>query len=675
MIFRMKLSWMNKIYQRRILLLCIGFPIAYSSLAYSQLVNSIASDDLDSDGVPDLLDSDQDNDGIPDALEGVSRLANLSDSIAPSFDVNSDTESLNQGAGSSFQYRLIRTESETGLEQQFDLSGHVLSTDTRVDWTTSDTLLKIRNRSSGSTTIDWRFQRDGLDVELDIDLTISDLDGIRAETVVVPAVAVVGYSLSLNSNISVDTTDNLLSFSGLGADEDSLTNAVTLHLRNSAGIVVTYKSELSGLSDLSEQSIADTAIAGFRHGFQTGQLNRFFPVSQFRDSDADGIFDHRDLDSDNDGLSDVDEAGGIDENRDGLVDGDVDSSGVPLQSDRDLDQSSVQAAYQATEVISGGDPDGDGILSTVDGSPDSFGSSAVNGTAVDSDNDGLTDRAEIQVHLTDPLNSDTDSDGINDAEELLVHGTSPTSLDTDQDGFSDGVEIQHGTNPLSAEVFPLQQEVIALDSDSDGIPDTIESVQDYDNDGVADKYDLDSDNDGLTDIVETGGADLNADGKVDDDSLPKVTQPSDFDGDSLPDYLDLDSDQDGFFDLVESGGVDVDNNGVVDQFQDVDADGWDDRRRGSVLHGLDADLTGVFDHLEFDDSPGVDDSDGVDVVLDDLLANDESEQIDPNAIPLRTGIEGGAGCSVTNSGTARDPLLPILLLSAFIGLRQRRRCE
>ena len=646
-----------------------GFSVVYSPPAYTQSVSSESVVDLDSDGVPDLLDKDQDNDGIPNELEGVSRLANLLDSIAPSFDIQSDAESLNQGAGSSFQYRLIRNGLDTELAQQFELRGQVLSTDTRVDWTTDGSLLKIRNRASGSTTIDWRFLRDGQRVDLDIDLTISDLDGIRAETVVVPAASVVGYSVSLNSNISVDVNDNLLAFSGLGAGGDSLTDALTLHIRNSAGIAVTYKSELSGLPDLSVQASTDTAIAGFRHGFNTGSLSRYFPVSQYRDSDADGISDHRDLDSDNDGLSDVDEVGGIDEDRDGLVDGEVDDFGVPLQADSELDQSSVQAAYQAGDVISGGDPDGDGILSTVDGLPDSFGTTSIDDVVVDSDNDGLTDRAELQVYLTDPLSSDTDNDGITDAEELLVYGTLPTSLDTDQDGFSDGAEIQHGTNPLSAEVFPSQQVAAVTDSDSDGIPDSIESVQDYDNDGVADKYDLDSDNDGLTDVVETGGVDLNADGKVDDDSLPRVTQPSDFDGDSLPDYLDLDSDQDGIFDLVETGGDDIDNNGVLDQFRDADADGWDDRLRGSVFHGLDADSSGAFDHLEFDDN------DGVDAVPDELIANDEATEDDTTAIPLRTGIDGGAGCSIAKSGSVRDPVLPMLLLIAFIGLLQRRQCD
>jgi methionine sulfoxide reductase heme-binding subunit len=47
----------------------------------------------------------------------------------------------------------------------------------------------------------------------------------------------------------------------------------------------------------------------------------------------------------------------------------------------------------------------------------------------DSDADGLTDQAETEVYLTDPMNPDTDDDGVSDSDEILA-GTSPLSTES-----------------------------------------------------------------------------------------------------------------------------------------------------------------------------------------------------------------------------------------------------
>ncbi|NRD24965.1 hypothetical protein HNV10_17070, partial [Winogradskyella litoriviva] len=54
-----------------------------------------------------------------------------------------------------------------------------------------------------------------------------------------------------------------------------------------------------------------------------------FSVQLCEDTDGDGVQDTLDLDSDNDGIYDVDEVGGTDANNDGLADGTVSASGVP----------------------------------------------------------------------------------------------------------------------------------------------------------------------------------------------------------------------------------------------------------------------------------------------------------------------------------------------------------
>jgi uncharacterized repeat protein (TIGR01451 family) len=130
-----------------------------------------------------------------------------------------------------------------------------------------------------------------------------------------------------------------------------------------------------------------------------------------------------------------------------------------------------------------------------------------------------------------------------------------------------------------------------LDTDDDGIPDTIEianvcpaSNGDTDGDGVPDHLDLDSDGDGIFDVVEAGNGalDANKDGSIDstqgNNGLADVVETSpdsdvinyslpDRDSDGRPNYLDLDSDSDSISDLLESGNgavIDSQNRGVAE---------------------------------------------------------------------------------------------------------------
>ncbi|PKQ46519.1 choice-of-anchor D domain-containing protein [Confluentibacter flavum] len=106
-----------------------------------------------------------------------------------------------------------------------------------------------------------------------------------------------------------------------------------------------------------------------------------------------------------------------------------------------------------------------------------------------------------------------------------------------------------------------------------------QTLCDYDNDGIADIFDLDADNDGIPDIVEIGLGNLsNGTGKMDvawvdangdglhDSAAGNIALDSD--GDGVPNYLDLDSDNDGIFDVDESGAG---NSGDV-YFQNGDGD-------------------------------------------------------------------------------------------------------
>ncbi len=81
----------------------------------------------------------------------------------------------------------------------------------------------------------------------------------------------------------------------------------------------------------------------------------------------------------------------------------------------------------------------------------------------DRDNDGLSDRQELDVTLTDPDDPDSDDDGLTDGQEVLELGTNPTNRDTDNDLLLDGDEVnRYRTDPRNA------------DTDGDGINDGVE---------------------------------------------------------------------------------------------------------------------------------------------------------------------------------------------------------
>ena len=131
---------------------------------------------------------------------------------------------------------------------------------------------------------------------------------------------------------------------------------------------------------------------------------------------------------------------------------------------------------------------------------------------------------------------------------------------------------------------------VDLDSDDDGIPNTVEVANncdgdgDTDGDGVPDILDLDSDGDSIFDVGEAGNGSLDAnldgmvDGPVGGNGLPDAVETSpgsgvinytlpDRDLDNRPDHLDLDSDNDSISDVLESGSgavIDAQNDGLAD---------------------------------------------------------------------------------------------------------------
>ncbi|NND93082.1 MAG: hypothetical protein HKN42_19655 [Granulosicoccus sp.] len=325
------------------------------------------------------------------------------------------------------------------------------------------------------------------------------------------------------------------------------------------------------------------------------------------DTDHDGTPDFRDLDSDNDGIYDVIEAGSVDTDRDGRLDNfyDADDKGVD-----DKVQASALPLF---------DTDGDGTLdfrdldSDADGIPDRVENRGTASLPTDTDGDGAADYRE----------QDSDNDGVSDALEAGPDAEHP--VDTNGDGIPDfqdpSVQYNDGTGPVDPQGPGSgdhdgdgEPDAVDTDDDNDGIPDLSDGSLDSDNDGVIDRLDRDSDNDGVLDSRETG---------------------RDTDGDGVPDFRDLDSDNDGLFDSLEAGRSGVTAHGRLSSAASVDtfglADGASDLVRDTDgdgiadLRDLDSDNDGLPDvqetgHLDADHDAHLDDfTDGNGDGLSDAL--------------------------------------------------------
>ncbi|MFT7588079.1 MAG: gliding motility-associated-like protein [Limisphaerales bacterium] len=186
------------------------------------------------------------------------------------------------------------------------------------------------------------------------------------------------------------------------------------------------------------------------------------------DADNDGIPNHRDLDSDNDGISDLVEAGGLDKNNDGLVD------------------------YPSPK-----DP-----LSMTDADKDGHSDDLI----VDSNNDGVADKS-ADVNTASGLAFTTNLPLFN-TDSSAIDGPDFIDIDSDDDGIVDIIEGQSTSK---------YKDPSEGDDDGDGILNAFESAfiipVNSDNKDFADYRDLDSDNDGESDMIEV--YDIDFDGQSD----------------------------------------------------------------------------------------------------------------------------------------------------------------
>ena len=326
------------------------------------------------------------------------------------------------------------------------------------------------------------------------------------------------------------------------------------------------------------------------------------------DKDLDGIINMLDLDSDNDGITDVAEAYGVDVAGNGKIDNYTDIDGDGLSDNVDANLSfPLSGAYNTGLGLGLPNLDGDAVPNFLD---------------LDSDNDGIPD--VVEVSGPDANNNgiidgfiDANSDGLHDS---YINATA--LLQTGADITADGRADSYPNKNLDQDFRPNAYD---MDSDGDGIVDVIEAgLPDANLNGIVDGVigangwsttvsampalnlrntdaianydylDIDSDEDGIPDNIEgmptvgyllPGVTDTDGDGLVNTyDNIVGFGGTGifvyDHDADSTPDYRDLDTDADGQPDIVE--GNDFNLNGIADDNVtltglDTDGDGLDNR--------------------------------------------------------------------------------------------------
>ena len=291
-----------------------------------------------------------------------------------------------------------------------------------------------------------------------------------------------------------------------------------------------------------------------------------------------------------------------------------------------------------------------GVCAPVDDGGADDGATMDSGSDAGPRDSGRTDSAMVDSGATDTgtgtadsgvvdsgvsLGDDTDGDGISDFDEgRFAPGGSDDSdgdgtpdyldLDSDDDGIDDSIEagdVSLSSPPVDSD-FDGTPDFRDTDSDNNGVLDSIEGAGDADGDGRGDYLDSDNDGDLISDIDEIG-ADPGAPIDADADGTPDYFDPDsdgdtiadsfegvlDTDGDGTPDRRDLDTDGDGFSDAEEAGDadlatppVDTDADGIPDfRDPDSDGDGLSDAAElaaGTSRTSADTDGDGVSDLIE-----------------------------------------------------------------------------
>ena len=438
--------------------------------------------DTDSDGTPDYLDTDSDNDNVDDVIEG--------------FDANKNGFSdldIDQDGDLSDETNYGVDQDGDGLEKLFDnYSGYGISNitgskatlqdtdgDGILDWrdddddtdgintagedANSDTFFYNDKTQGGGATPDYLYANDtdgdGIIDGIDLD---ADNDGIT------DAVEFNGATYAgSNGPFADDDSDGILNYRDsdatnfvdansdgvddrVDADEDGIPNFFDLDSDNDG---IPDSIEGNGGSDPGLSGV-DTDNDGLDNTVDSDNGGSALPVP---DTDNDGIPDYLDLDSDNDGLTDLFEAGGNDYNGDGKLDSFGDTDGDGLGNSVDSDNGGSALPY--TDTDTDGTPDyidnnSDGDLTWdyeeayYEAGPTDWINSCINRVTSYNTANAATGNALYPSDDLSPANGtpdyldDSDGDGIRNLFDM----DSPHFIDEDGDGLINLFDVDQNGN-------------------------------------------------------------------------------------------------------------------------------------------------------------------------------------------------------------------------------------
>jgi len=375
-----------------------------------------------------------------------------------------------------------------------------------------------------------------------------------------------------------------------------------------------------GLPDAWEIDIGLDPTTSDSDGDTIADLEEVGSIEAPLDTDDDDLLDAIDLDSDEDGVSDRDEAGDEDLTTTAV---DTDLDGLPDYRDLDSDDDEVSDTVDNCRLVQNGEQ--------ADLNSDGEGDACDD----DIDGDGLLNDDEIGLE-TDPMNVDSDGDNISDGEEVGPDVLEAYNSDGDED--IDAIELDSDDDGVLDvdEAGDDDLATAAIDSDGDGLPDFQDPDSDDDTveDGedncrlVPNRYQYDTDRDGQGDICED---DIDGDEVLNEsDNCPMIVNV---------DQLDFDLDDIG--DLCDS---------------DIDGDTVENDS----------------DNCPLDPNPFQDDidTDGIGDVCDDVSLGDRDVIVVPEEPEEEPGVDGSCICSSTGNGS---PTWMVFLGLLIIVWRRRLR--